>query len=390
MRQEKEYDIFISYRRNASCQYARILKDMLSERGYKVFLDYDDLVDKGHFFPQLKRAAASAPIFMPILSNWYLQGCRHEDDWVRQGLLYAIENNKHIIPINPNHQFHYDSYYDTGQIPSSIINVLGMLQQSDILFSSDSLEVSVDFLVHNRIMPIIGKRKKRVSIHSIRNSLSAFVKHIKTKQNETKSEKFDIFIAYRRSDCCGKAQHLYDLLQIYYKKRIKFVIENFAVCLRTDLVYAAEHCKDYIIILGENSLQYSDINDNNDAYYKELCSLPYKQYLQTVCKMEASLDYFRLGIGYVLRRKERINIIPIVPEPNEKYDFKSMYLPDDIKALKEIKPIFYSTGPDALFKDIIPPLRKAMVSRPDLIVNKWIVFLILLFIIFTIALFLII
>ena len=39
------YDIFISYRRNTGAPYARILQLMLQQRGYKVFLDYDELKD---------------------------------------------------------------------------------------------------------------------------------------------------------------------------------------------------------------------------------------------------------------------------------------------------------------------------------------------------------
>ena len=39
----QQYDIFISYRRTGGAQYARILQLMLTQRGYKVFLDYDEL-----------------------------------------------------------------------------------------------------------------------------------------------------------------------------------------------------------------------------------------------------------------------------------------------------------------------------------------------------------
>ena len=42
---EHKYDIFISYRRVGGAQYARILQLMLIQRGYKVFLDYDELTD---------------------------------------------------------------------------------------------------------------------------------------------------------------------------------------------------------------------------------------------------------------------------------------------------------------------------------------------------------
>ena len=42
---KQKYDIFISYRRTDGAQYARILQLMLAQRGYKVFIDYDELTD---------------------------------------------------------------------------------------------------------------------------------------------------------------------------------------------------------------------------------------------------------------------------------------------------------------------------------------------------------
>ena len=41
----KKYDIFISYRRKWGALYSRILQLKLQEKGYKVFLDYDELRD---------------------------------------------------------------------------------------------------------------------------------------------------------------------------------------------------------------------------------------------------------------------------------------------------------------------------------------------------------
>ena len=49
------YDIFISYRRDGGAQYARILQLMLQQRGYRVFLDYDELKE-GIFGKRIKDA----------------------------------------------------------------------------------------------------------------------------------------------------------------------------------------------------------------------------------------------------------------------------------------------------------------------------------------------
>ena len=56
------YDIFISYRRTTGAQYARIIQLMLAQRGYKVFLDYDELKD-GVFGKRIKAAINEAPVF---------------------------------------------------------------------------------------------------------------------------------------------------------------------------------------------------------------------------------------------------------------------------------------------------------------------------------------
>ena len=62
------YDIFISYRRAGGAQYARILQLMLAQRGYKVFLDYDELKE-GFFGKRIKEAITQAPVFILVLSK---------------------------------------------------------------------------------------------------------------------------------------------------------------------------------------------------------------------------------------------------------------------------------------------------------------------------------
>lgn len=101
---EKKYDIFISYRRDGGAQYARILQLMLLQRGYRVFLDYDELSD-GKFGNHIKDAIEHSSIFMIILSNNSLRRCKNEDDWVRKEILYALELEKLFIPVNPDSSF---------------------------------------------------------------------------------------------------------------------------------------------------------------------------------------------------------------------------------------------------------------------------------------------
>lgn len=171
---QSKYDIFISYRRESGAQYARILQLMLSQRGYKVFLDYDELTD-GRFGNHIKEAIESSSIFMIILSRQSLQRCKNEDDWVRSEILYAIKLGKSIIPVNP------DSSFDgiPNSIPSEIINEIKGAQYSEVSFGQ-LLGVTVDFMIEKRITPRIGPRLR----------LDSDLNYLKQQlQNEDKSKK---------------------------------------------------------------------------------------------------------------------------------------------------------------------------------------------------------
>ena len=54
-----KYDIFISYRREGGSDKAWILKTELTAKGYKVFLDFDELKD-GVFNKHIMQAIESA------------------------------------------------------------------------------------------------------------------------------------------------------------------------------------------------------------------------------------------------------------------------------------------------------------------------------------------
>ena len=93
----RKYDIFISYRRDGGAQYARILQLMLIQRGYKVFLDYDELTD-GVFSDKIRAAIKEAPVFMLVLSKGSMKRCANDGDWVREEITLAVDQQKHIVP----------------------------------------------------------------------------------------------------------------------------------------------------------------------------------------------------------------------------------------------------------------------------------------------------
>lgn len=149
------YDIFISYRRSGGAQYARILQLMLQQRGYKVFLDYDELTD-GVFSEKIQAAIIDAPVFMLVLSKGSMERCDIDGDWVRREIMLAIEHNKHFVPIIPDNSF--DGFPEA--VPDIIKNTIGSHQHSDINFGQ-VLGVTIDLMVQNRLIPTLGERKEQ-------------------------------------------------------------------------------------------------------------------------------------------------------------------------------------------------------------------------------------
>ena len=159
----KAYDIFISYRREGGAQYARIMQLMLQQRGFRVFLDYDELTD-GVFGDHIKAAIIEAPVFMLILSRESMHRCMDENDWLRQEILLAIRHNKHIVPVNPDNMF--DSLPDDTEVkklPEEIRNTITNIQYSEINFGQ-SLGVLVDLMIQNRLRPTLGERVPSANI----------------------------------------------------------------------------------------------------------------------------------------------------------------------------------------------------------------------------------
>lgn len=154
---QHKYDIFISYRRDGGAQYARILQLMLIQRGYKVFLDYDELTD-GIFSDKIKAAINDAPVFLLVLSKGSMARCVNEGDWVRQEITLAIEQNKHIVPVNPDNGF--DGF--PRAIPDYIKESIGSHQHSEISFGQ-ALGATVDLMIANRLIGTLGERTSRLN-----------------------------------------------------------------------------------------------------------------------------------------------------------------------------------------------------------------------------------
>lgn len=93
-----QYDIFISYRRDGGEYTAKILRDQLEEKGYRVFFDVESL-RSGDFNTRLYTVIDECKDFLLVLSPNALDRCVHQDDWVRCEIEHALQKDKNIIPV---------------------------------------------------------------------------------------------------------------------------------------------------------------------------------------------------------------------------------------------------------------------------------------------------
>lgn len=93
------YDIFISYRRKgAGAGVAGELQSKLENRGYKVFLDVDEMAS-GQFPVQIDQAIDGCKDFLLVLAPGTLDRCNDEEDWVRHEIVKAEDLDKNLIGI---------------------------------------------------------------------------------------------------------------------------------------------------------------------------------------------------------------------------------------------------------------------------------------------------
>lgn len=145
----KQYDIFISYRRSDGKHTARLFKSEFERRGYRTFLDFDDLTD-GKFDKRIENAILDAPVFVMILTNDYFARCNEEDDWVRKEIYCAIENERVIIPVN------YDGNLNgiPDYLEPHLKNEIGLHQFSTI-DAGALFVVSFDKMIKDRVEKVI-------------------------------------------------------------------------------------------------------------------------------------------------------------------------------------------------------------------------------------------
>ena len=94
----KNYQVFISYRRDGGETLGRMLYDRLTEMGYSVFYDVESL-RSGPFNKELFDVIDGCTDVLVVLPPGGLDRCDDPKDWVRAEIAYALKSQKNVIPI---------------------------------------------------------------------------------------------------------------------------------------------------------------------------------------------------------------------------------------------------------------------------------------------------
>lgn len=97
-RADRDFDVFISYRREKGSEVARLLAEKLQARGYRVFIDVDAL-GSGEWGKQLSDRIEECPDFIAVVTDGYFVRCQNADDVVRREVAHALARNCTVVPL---------------------------------------------------------------------------------------------------------------------------------------------------------------------------------------------------------------------------------------------------------------------------------------------------
>ena len=155
MSKEKQFDIFISYRRDGGEIMARLLYFMLTSRGYSVFYDREAM-DSGRFDKNIESAIKGCTDFILILSpNIFKKKAGAKVDNVLEEIKCAKMNNKNILPLIMQ-GFDYQELKDYG-MPEEIADL-------DKIHAEPALISSFDYDYIKRKINLKSKPTKRAEM----------------------------------------------------------------------------------------------------------------------------------------------------------------------------------------------------------------------------------
>lgn len=97
--QTADASAFISYRRGGGAEAARLIRTELKRRGFRTFLDVDDMNTPRYFDDRLAQEIATARNFILVLSPGSLDRCDDDNDWLRREIRSALRSGRNIVPV---------------------------------------------------------------------------------------------------------------------------------------------------------------------------------------------------------------------------------------------------------------------------------------------------
>lgn len=148
------YDIFISYRRKGSgAGVAGEMQSKLQSRGYKVFLDVDN-IGSGAFPEQIDHAIQECNDFLLILSPGMLDRCVEEEDWVRHEIMLAEKYGKNIVGVSlPG--------FVMPSVDSLPVELHDIPEKQVFLWSHEYRQASFDKIVENLLATSLKKKRAK-------------------------------------------------------------------------------------------------------------------------------------------------------------------------------------------------------------------------------------
>lgn len=135
--------LFISYRRAPSWGFAKLIHDKLTDRGFSVFMDLDD-IRSGDFGRIIYENIVACNYFLLILAKDTLnpQRISNPNDWLRIEIESAISLNKEIIPII-SEEF---TFPDRQELPESLAPII---TKNGVRFPPDFFDEAIEKLIHD-------------------------------------------------------------------------------------------------------------------------------------------------------------------------------------------------------------------------------------------------
>jgi TIR domain len=95
---EASFDVFISYRRSNTSDLAQLVRNVLTNKGFKAFLDVREM-PSGSFPYALATIIQRSPDFVPIISVTSFPKPSAKEDFYLMELQLARKHARHIVPI---------------------------------------------------------------------------------------------------------------------------------------------------------------------------------------------------------------------------------------------------------------------------------------------------